>query len=226
MLPIERQLKEARARIGRTPGERMRWVIEFSRLSLPASHSVEMMNLRYELAVFGELLIFAPDDTFPWRTSADLSRPNWQLPSEKIVRSCQAAFRSSLYEVVETGAATLETPPLKHQLFWGDKPLDSKDLMYAVTGIPAGSDGPYTYVLVQLLMTHGHRIRYCGECDQIFLADRRNKTYCSLSCQTRAGTRRFRRRHGLISGRPPGRPRKSSLSNNTPSKSHTLKKAK
>ena len=71
-----------------------------------------------------------------------------------------------------------------------------------------------TFLMLDLLKEHAGLIRQCPEfkhegCQRLFLADRKNQDFCSVKCQSRAATRRFRVEHGLISGRPPGRPRKA-----------------
>jgi hypothetical protein len=50
----------------------------------------------------------------------------------------------------------------------------------------------FQYNLAWTIGLSATRIRRCDGCQAWFYADRKNKTYCSGSCQSRAGTRRYR----------------------------------
>lgn len=67
----------------------------------------------------------------------------------------------------------------------------------------------WTYRVAHLLGETASRIHLCPECNAIFLADRANQGFCSRGCRMRSATRHYRERHGLITGRPRGRPRKT-----------------
>ena len=53
----------------------------------------------------------------------------------------------------------------------------------------------FLYTFAIILRSVAHRLRRCQHCTRIFYADRRNKTYCSVTCQSHAGTKRWRQSH-------------------------------
>lgn len=205
-----KQLEEARGRIGNTAEDLMRWVIRFSRLEMSELVEAELLTVRFELAKFGEsrALVGRHRDTFPWPVARGTGQLlDQELPSVKTVVMYQTKIRQVLQKIVEEREICFHTPPMAHRLSWSGEVGDPNDLSYFVTASDE-PDGPYTYALIQLLASCGSYLRECNECHQIFFADRRNQTYCSNRCQTRAGTRRYRAEHGLITGRPRGRPSK------------------
>ena len=205
-----KKLEEAGRQIGMDAVGLMRWVLRFSRQELSSLSAEELLDVRFELEKFGQstALVGQGRDSFPSPVApGGRGILDCNLPNEQTVRSYQHKLRHLLQQVVEEGGVSFRTPPMDHHLTWSREVGDLHDLTYVVTAADE-PDGPYTYVLIQLLVSHGKYLRRCDECTQIFLAERSNQTYCSKTCQTRAGTRRYRHQHGLITGRRRGRPRK------------------
>jgi hypothetical protein len=207
------QIDEVRRRIGRNSADMMRWAIRFSEMNLTALSSADMLNVCLELATFAEpmALMLRPGDKFPWRIVPDNEAlVRWKVPDVEKVLAYQDTIHSTLEDVVKGRMIEFHTPTMTHCLLWGGLEPDDTELAYLMTA-DKDPDAPYTLALLRLLMLHGGNLRSCLECEHTFLAERRNQTFCSSKCQTRAGTRRYRTQHGMITGRPRGRPPKMRL---------------
>src|SRR3990167_897009 len=163
----------------------------------------------------------------------DVEKQGKGLMRREEIISFQALTRQTIDTILKKQSLLFKFPSLQRILFFdpprtlrsvlGNKIITDAQLLAAI--LPGGgwiervsAENPtevLTYLMLDLLNEHAELVRQCPEfehngCQRLFLADRKNQDFCSVKCQNRAATRRYRVEHGMISGRPRGRPRKVS----------------
>jgi hypothetical protein len=202
-------LREAKKRVGHTSEDMMRWAIRFSGEYLAGRSRAQILEITRELAAFSmsSALLIEPGDSLPWRRISTGRAPHGVVPRLEKLEQYQERMKDIINEVLVVGMVSVRTPSVTHHLRWEPSGAESRKLSHVIIETDDPEE-PYTMALVQLLMRHGALLRKCEECEQIFLAERGHQTYCSVTCQSRAGTRRYRTQRGMITGRPRGRPPK------------------
>lgn len=220
-------------RIGDTSKKALGWFLKFSQCDLSTLSSGDWTNLQYELTSFRmsgvyttkkALALFKGEEMFfPGYDSRDRANPQEGLITQSEILEFQLLARETLEAIREKRAKDFKFPSLERRFYYDPSP----STVTCVFGkeIVAGprwrfytsAENPMealTYAMLDLLKDHADCIRQCPEfaqagCQRLFLAERKNQYYCSVDCQSRAATRRYRIEHGLSSGRPRGRPRKT-----------------
>lgn len=113
--------------------------------------------------------------------------PPYALPPRDAVASLQMETIGALNELHEDGTYSIALPPVS--LIICAKKTTDEIARLGILGTPLDL---FRYNLAWTIGMSAVRIRRCSECNTWFFADRKNKTYCSSRCQTRAGTRRYR----------------------------------
>lgn len=164
----------------------------------------------------------------------DIEKQGKGLMRREEITSFQALTQQTIEKILKKQSLPFKFPSLQRILFFdpprtlrsvlGNKLITDAQLLDAI--LPGmgwiervSAENPtevLSYLMLDLLKEHAGLVRKCPEfehkgCHRLFLADRKNQDFCSVKCQGRAATRRYRVERGLISGRPRGRPRKASL---------------
>ncbi|MBI3393844.1 MAG: hypothetical protein HY039_11795 [Nitrospirae bacterium] len=215
------ELRKAGTRIGSSVDDVSRWLLRFVQREPSSLSAGDLSNLSYEIVHF--LGHGVPDDssrpvesglasplvrkggTYIVRKGEyDLSGPwptGWKFfPSPADIERFQTFAAGAVMSAVRGNGLVLDLPPVELRLSppsWKVRP-HTED---------AGA--LWTYQIAHLLGKTAPRIHLCPECKTLFLADRVDQKFCSPRCQQKDATLRYRERHGLISGRPRGRPRKT-----------------
>lgn len=200
------ELAKAVERLGRTPNERMTWLLGLVQHNLDKLSSGDWLNLQHEIVVF--VWLGGPALESPADTIAELETDIPSLPSSSVIADLQAIALRHLNELLENGR-TKFTPHnlslmvrkvgpigsrmrkfLSHKVERKFYPSDECFLTYETSS----SLTAFEYALAQLLASTGAYLRRCDECCKLFLADRRNKKFCSTTCLSRVTTRRLRQK--------------------------------
>jgi hypothetical protein len=209
------ELRKAQARIGDTPEAVMRWVLTFSRLHLLALSKGDWSNRQYEMCALCQYHHLWDPQAGPkpevWLTdAAGTGIPFRKLLGQEQAKTVQNFINGCLEAILGQRPLALDFH-IKRTLCFRPSQKGLEECEELIT-----STEPlmvFQYFLFDAFKRFAHRIRRCpeyqrAECAGVFLADRRDQEYCSTRCQSRVATQRWRQEHGLITGRPPGRPRK------------------
>lgn len=209
-----KEVESAISRIGGTEEHLIRWLLKFSNLDLLTPSGGDWMNLRYEFVVFE-----APFLVNHWiddhnknviHLIGTVGQPKL-IPMEEI-EGFHSYIQDPLERVVSgTRSFSIEIDNMKISLF----PPSHEVQLGKNWSLSAGSINRHSvlkYNFIRMVADFAHRIRRCPECKDFFLADRKNQFYCSLKHQNYASVKRYRKDHGLITGRQRGRPRKKDTS--------------
>lgn len=214
------ELEKASKRIGETINDVAIWFARFAQRSLQNLSTGEWTDLLYEVASLGEFQYQLTRERALWShaiTSQDwkgnertkdksqLERwialifeqanegtppyplPPYELPPRDEVAHLQEETITALTELQKHHTYSMELPPVGLVCF----ALQATDTI-ARLGILETPFQLFRYNLAWTIGMSAVRIRRCDGCQAWFFADRKNKTYCSSSCQSRAGTRRYR----------------------------------
>lgn len=204
----EEECRKAIERLGATSLDTMKWALRIAQCDLGNLSAGDLGNLQYEIAlvaVFGanpkqmlsgekHILPFFDWSGHPSQQEPDAMPPtasqkgyynDGRLPSVDTISAIQTSTQKHLKNFLEDGTTTLTLSITRGVSVHSqvDEPLMMS------FGQPIDC---FSYVFLELLGMHGHRVRRCPECIIIFLADRRNQAYCSVRCQSRVATRRYR----------------------------------
>lgn len=207
------ELDKACSRIGGNSFDVTRWLVQFSQASINSLSQGELLNLRYEISAM-TFFRFSPRDDLWIPFGAGNSLKDWQgrltgtsppeeiasLLKNKLYRMCkghpsleqikelQQFVGGILSSLLNKNQVTLEIPSVQVHAF----PDRLSDDVYIVT-IGDNPEVLFIYNITWMLIYFGHRIRQCPMCNLIFLADRKNKTFCSSRCQNTYAVRRLRK---------------------------------
>jgi hypothetical protein len=215
------ELEKASKRIGATIDGVAIWFARFAQRNLQNLSTGEWTDLLYEVAALSEFQYQLSGERALWscaitthdwagkeRTkdrdelqrwikqfltdhandgSLPYPRPPYELPPRDEVARLQEETITALTELQEHLTYTVDLPSVT--LLYGVRPSTDE---IARLGILANPRQLFQYNLAWTLGMGAVRIRRCDGCQAWFFADRKNKTYCSSSCQSRAGTRRYR----------------------------------
>jgi hypothetical protein len=224
--------------MGDTYKKAIGWFLRFALCDLSTLSTGDWTNLRFELTSFRErgvsneknALAFMKGEghvfsNYDWR---DRSNPQEGLITRDEVIAFQILAREALDVIRDKRSKAFRFPSLERRLSFNPMQLilNNKMVIRASWVVQTIADDPMealTYAMLDLLKEQANFIRQCPElshagCQKLFLAERKNQSFCSIVCQSRAATRRYRIEHGLSSGRPRGRPRKVSTIQANPAK--------
>jgi len=199
---FDQEFKKASGRIGHITDDVMRWLLKFIKLDLLSLSAGDFMNLQYEIVFFG---CYGPPDL---KEHEWIGSPFWPsdkeryLPQIDFVEGLQEWARNSVQYIIDKDPVMFEFDSLRLNLY---QDTDNRWKAHYYSNDPIEA---IKYSVAQLLIRSANLLRQCPECHRHFLADRKNQEYCSLLCQGRVTTRRYRISHNLITGRKRGRPRK------------------
>lgn len=220
------ELEKARARIGHTADEAMRWLLRFAALDdLNQLSAGDWLNTQFEVLALGKFSVPGVTPTHPFM------RLHYALAAESVIhpdelRAVHATARTAVQKVLDREIIDWSAVPLT--AFQRGDPL--RFLLLPEPTWTLTTEGEFaaavTYTLIHLFAQKASRIRRCPQCQKVHLTDRENKFYCSTKCQNAAGTLRYRQAHGLISGRKRGRPRKEESDHGKPGRTKQQRRAK
>jgi len=203
----EEELK-ADARIGWTSDDATRWLIRFAQLDLNTLSEGQWSDLTAEIHAFtkrGPPLKAGRSVThigavFQWRIprveDADPKTQRSRItidtirPSREQTTHLQTWAHFILDGLVTGGSASvvigaLHLDILPHEPSFKTSPLRIRTHT---------AKDAFGFHFAHLLADHYERLRRCGECQTLFLADRRNQRFCTTRCLTRVTQRRWRER--------------------------------
>lgn len=179
----EQETRLVKKRIGETPTEFLRWIINFLKMDLDSQRSEELTALAYDLRSFPAIS--------GGGKGGRLQLP-WPSDSSAIPK---AAIRKIQDEVSIQIKRLITDPSYRWRI-----PAESADLVYEKSA--ELKDGRFRVVwncrdevtaiitaAIHLLLEPGQRIRTCQECRDVFLAHGR-QDYCSTACSQRMRDRR------------------------------------
>lgn len=207
------EVDKARERIGTTTDQAMAWLLRFSQEEVPQMSAGDFLNLQFELVAletYGPPIQATPVFGIPPKARFhDTSLDQYdRLPNRDEVENFRSWLSQTLEGILKKENMIMEMPPVNLRLLYDDDYYGENQEIHPGWFLAESSNGPCTrsYRLIVLIAHVANKIRRCPECHKVFLADRRNKEYCTARCQSRVATRRFRNEHGLITGRKRGRP--------------------
>ncbi len=203
------RLENARAgqRIGTTLLQVAHWFLDFAQMDLTTISAGRWTDLQYEVGALAQYQTLGPDPSLFWNRA--LVRKDWQgrlrgastlnpmeLPKTLPPRKAIHALQEEVLEALTTlaGGEPCNALPLPSAIvaIIADR---SNDRSFALCVVELPRD-LFMYTFTVNLCWIAHRLRRCRECKRIFYADRKNKEYCGLACQNRAGTKRWRQAWG------------------------------
>ena len=198
------ELAKAAERLGRNPDECMRWVLKFAQADLPKYSEGQWADLATEVAIFigrGPLVSVGRNIThlgaaFDWSGPPPKSarlKEEWVTYAPHPSRQQVLALQKHTKEALDIFAQRKE---LKFVL--GPLHMTLEPWRVSRGGLSLKSHTPVDAFKFHLALLFSHyygRVRSCGECSTLFLADRRNQLYCATRCLTRVTQRRWRERH-------------------------------
>jgi hypothetical protein len=238
------ELAHASSRIGHTTKKAIGWLLRFAKLDLSKLSIGDFTNLQYELTSFRQDGVLNEKKALAYVTGQPIvsgydCRPR-TLPEDGLITlSEMIEFQTLVRQTVERireKRMTLFTfsslerclyfDPTQSTVFLLGKAIDRPPRWVLVTTMENPMES-LTYAMLDLLKDHANAITQCPEfahpkCQGLFLAERKNQNFCSVTCQSRVATRRYRLERGLISGRPRGRPRKMTTIRTTRITQHHL----
>jgi len=192
------RLLSANLRLGRTPEERLVWVLTFAQRDLTRLSEGDWLNLTEEMTAFiltshvprlfneEEILEFGKAHPYPVVFSPEfLSTP----PSREEIQQLQTEINGVLTDLLTQGRVEIGKLSMEVKLYtWGTPPKyglseNFEDLQSAVL-----------YRICQLWGAHGDRVKRCPACQRLFVAGRPNQHYCSPRCQNRVKVQEYRKR--------------------------------
>jgi len=190
-------------RLGDSPASIVRWLLEFSQCDLSAMSAEGYDLLKNELVAFA---IVGPSRPTIRRSILDLMLRTEPSP-RPLTRDQAGRWRTAILgqiNVIFAGGLTeyrLEPIPL---IFKSPGPIVMKLRRHA--GVPENEAlkpwltpphdnlaASFEYYAALLLMEHAEWLRQCRDCQTIFLAGKRNQTFCGDNCRGRWNMRRVRK---------------------------------
>ncbi len=232
------ELNKGLDRIGNTPAARLDWVLRLVQTDLDDLSTGSRLDLGYEVFTFSvsnkylSRSGFLPLNT-PKASSSKLDLENISpfgfshyipFPTIETLKKVQTLTKSALISLTLNNFWVIDAFSIQRVIVWRDE--GNNDEMLPVTAADSRLEQAFRLSLLMTLIAEGGRVRYCPRCGKFFRAGRRNQEFCSLTCQTRMATFVYRERHGLITGKPRGRPRKVVAKGKNPSKIKPSKTAK
>ena len=205
------ELLKAVGRIGKSSEEIMQWLFGFVRRDWVSLSKGDRINRQYEITAFTHLRRFANS---PSRLASDVILTDEAgtdtnvtgLISDGDAEAIQQNARKMLDAIIEKSPLSFSLP-INRALLFRHTPGDWIEIITIKSPLVI-----FKHFVFEALKIHINQIRRCpefqhDECLGFFLVKRR-KRFCSSKCQSRCATNRWRKAHGLITGRRPGRPRK------------------
>ena len=202
----ERQ--KARERIGETSEKALQWLLRFAKTDLSQLTEGQWLDLEKEMDVF--IMEPPPGLSVRWDPGTK-PRPGLKLkPSlhptpgfrPKIfwrsrVTSFQGPLRKWLDDFMKPGGIWFEPMRLqvllRHPKYFFSGLTDAQlPENFGFSALFENYEQTFAYNVAHLLGAHSGRLRLCGECKHIFLADRRQQVFCSARCLNRVTQRRWR----------------------------------
>lgn len=197
-------------RVGYSPEAIMRWFLRFLRTDLDALSTGDFLNLQYEVrfvSIYGSPTTSRqPFEGFPLIRSASFANLKDELTSMRFLADWQKQNVKAVDNLADRGKSVVlhfYLPPMTIKVLDFDTP---EGVRWHRVMEAADPGGPLTMVISYLYALFAHRMHRCPDCGKVFMADRNNQDYCTNVCQNRAGTKRYRLAHGLITGKKRGRP--------------------
>lgn len=204
------ELLEADIRIcdryqARTPKARekawLRWLLAFSERTPFHLSQGDWLNLRHEvgaltLAVSTKSVKSAEEIEEKIKRLVESKRAISILPSEEEVLELQDKIQRALKELLSPLGTTILGPfRVKVWVSRGDRTQIAPVRKSYIDQLVEGSVTDRTMHQIAILLgKYGAMVERCPECERLFLADRKNQTYCSAKCQTRVTSRRYRQK--------------------------------
>jgi hypothetical protein len=174
---------DPRERIGSTPDQQLRWILDFAHTDLGGKRPEERIALAKDLAAFPDVVRRDPAASVTWRTKADV-----KVDARKITDARLKSIRSELargFQELMTGSGTWTLPGLK-QVRLARTTATGASLTRIERVWEAEGDARIAVLstVAGLLIYHGQKLRVCPECGKVFISNRR-QSYCDTRCSQR-----------------------------------------
>ena len=181
-------------RVGKTGPERLRWAVEFAQRDLNGLMPGEWTDLLSGLRAF---------IAFPFPIGEE-QPPRFMYVKGKAsltkdeAKEVQRAYQRFIAELVNKRKASTEELRVTVSAFIVPHPYHLDRTLLGVTHYAKDLVSEAMWSLLGLLAAHGLLLRECPEmtCRRVFVAARRNQSYCSTLCLSRRKTREYRKRKG------------------------------
>lgn len=191
-------LRKAQKRIGSAPTEVLKWLIAFAKEDLGELAIDPLRERGYEVAYFSIFGSTTSGDVSPYSLLMhDRTVTGWSqevasrlsLPNRQDLLSLQIKVRHILDHLIEQGYASVWL----HELTLTIRTTAKKRRGWLDVTCSHIQD-KFLYHMAPLLTNHAGWIRRCGDstCNCRFLGMRRIQRFCSVACQNRVASRRFR----------------------------------
>jgi hypothetical protein len=168
----------ANKRIGATPQDRLRWLLNFAYIDTLNATRGQLLDAALELWAF-----------------LRYHQVHWEYtpsqPPEDMVSHFNARLRDGLSNLDRGKPWTLRVRDAHFSILW----LPGRRLTLART-FPGPPEDHFTIAVFDLLREHGHKVRSCPRpgCKRLFLPIRRQIS-CSRACNQWLRTQRYRKTH-------------------------------
>lgn len=168
----------------------------------PSSLETEDLQclLRQEISALGSIKFLNPE---PWLDTVhhalkgpDAHNSVYRGPDPQGVGRFIKTMRFCFQELADPNRGIVEIGPLKCTFFVskrGKNPAFSNELTNSATLHNLIDEAIHT--VLKSLQACGGLITHCPECKKMFLADRINQVYCTVTCQNRATSRSWNLKH-------------------------------
>jgi hypothetical protein len=186
----QEELHKASERIGPTPEDGVRWLLRFSEDDLTRLSAGDVLNRRYECFAFA----LGRQRDLPNLYFEEGEQP---FPSADDLATFHENVREVVKAVLSHGRVKFQfsdiTLNLHHEAFAADSP-------WLLRATSDSNLDVFRFAVLYEVLPLARKIRRCPECQKIFLADRTNQEFCSVQCQNRGATRRYRKTLAASSG--------------------------
>ncbi len=206
-----RDLEKARLRIGDNPIKAMEWALRFGQEDLSALSEENLRDLRYEIAIFAQVGPQGMERPLPqgtttqdwsWRLREKGEVAPWEpaekeielrrLPPLEALKELHDGIVQHVDELIRTGRTEFPRTSGKLVIQYSDDHDCAVNYFHPLMSKEDTRENAFWSFFAHLLTSRAHRIRRCTECRRVFLAGRRNQHYCTVRCQSRVASRKYR----------------------------------
>ena len=179
----------AEVRVGSTSDQVVRWMLRRYNewTDLYSISSGDQLNYQFDVLFFAQQQSILGRKVSELPTYKPTKAEGWPFPEVSELRDFHGFMRKAVDAILNKTDVTCCFHELQLTLGF------SKTFGPILIPHLSNEIDLYQYILIYTLHAHAQNVRRCPHCNNAFLADRNNQTYCSPLCQNRAGIKRLRK---------------------------------